>query len=239
MVAPEPIPLHARRRTDAPASVTSALDVLGPAAFGDDQLVALLFGGRGGLNAARRILDVVGDLPALADAPLADLLPIVGERRAAAIVAAFELGRRRAEAWPSDAWQVRTPGDVAEQLLPAMEQLDHEELRVVLLDTKNMVIAVRTVYVGNLAGSSVRVGELFREAVRRQAAALVVAHNHPSGDPQPSGEDLKITGELVDAGRLLDIELLDHLILGRQRWVSLRALGALGPALPQPGSATW
>src|SRR5574338_641296 len=220
MVAPIPIPLTRLPRTDAHASATAALDVLGPSAFGDDQLVALLFGGRGGLNAARRILAVVGALPALADAPLADLLPIVGERRAAAIVAAFELGRRRAEAWPSDAWQVRTPGDIA-------EQLDHEELRVVLLDTKNVVIAVRTVYVGNLAGSSVRVGELFREAVRRQAAALVVAHHHPSGDPQPSSEDLKITGELVDAGRLLDIEMLDHLILGRQRWVSLRALGAL------------
>jgi DNA repair protein RadC len=117
-----------------------------------------------------------------------------------------------------------------------MEHLDHEELRVVLLNTKNTVIAMRTVYVGNLAGSSVRVGELYREAIRRQAAAIVVAHNHPSGDPEPSHEDLKITGELAEAGRLLDIELLDHLILGRERWVSLRALGVLRS---QPASATW
>ncbi len=239
MVALEPIPLHPRRPPEPAWSAASRIDVLGAAAFGDDQLVALLFGGRGGLSAARRVVDAFGNLAALADAPLAELVPFVGERRAASVVAAFELGRRRAAAWPTDAWQVRTPGDIAEQLLPAMQQLDHEELRVVLLDTKNVVMATRTVYVGNLAGSSVRVGELFREAVRRQAAALVVAHNHPSGDPQPSSEDLKITGELVDAGRLLDIELLDHLILGRQRWVSLRALGALRPALPQPGSATW
>ena len=238
MVA-QPIPLHPPARTDAAVSPTAALDVLGPAAFGDEQLVALLFGGRGGLSAARRVLDVFGDLTALADAPLTELVPFLGERRAAAVVAAFELGRRRAAAWPSGAWQVRTPADVAEQLLPAMGPLDHEELRVVLLDTKNVVIAMRTVYVGNLAGSSVRVGELFREAVRRQAAALVVAHNHPSGDPQPSQEDLKITGELVEAGRLLDVELLDHLILGRQRWVSLRALGALPGPRAQPGSATW
>jgi DNA repair protein RadC len=89
------------------------------------------------------------------------------------------------------------------------------------------VIAERTVYRGNLAGSSVRVGEVFRDAVRRCAAAIVVAHNHPSGDPSPSGEDLRITTELAEAGRLLDIELLDHVIIGRGRWTSLRAIGAL------------
>jgi DNA repair protein RadC len=84
-----------------------------------------------------------------------------------------------------------------------------------------------TVYVGNLAGSPVRVGEVFRDAVRRQAAALVVVHNHPSGDPSPSPEDLRITRELADAGRLLDIELVDHLVIGHGEWVSLRALGVL------------
>ena len=108
-----------------------------------------------------------------------------------------------------------------------MSHLEQEELRVVLLNTKNVVIAMVTVYAGNLAGSSVRVGEVFRDAVRRQAAALVVAHNHPSGDPAPSAEDLRITAELGQAGRLLDIELLDHLVIGHGRWVSLRALGAL------------
>ncbi len=209
--------------------------MLGPAAFGDDQILALLLGGRGGLSAARRLLRVFGDLPSLADASVPEIGPHVGERRAASIVAAFELGRRRAAALPEHHWLVRTPGDIAERLVPAMDQLDHEELRVVLLNTKNVVIAMRTVYVGNLAGSSVRVGELYREAVRRQAAAIVVAHNHPSGDPAPSHEDLKITAELAQAGKLLDIELLDHLIVGHDRWVSLRALGALGS---QP-AATW
>jgi DNA repair protein RadC len=99
---------------------------------------------------------------------------------------------------------------------------------VLLLDTKNVVTAERTVYRGNLAGSSVRVGEVFRDAVRACAAAIVVAHNHPSGDPSPSAEDLRITAELAEAGRLLDIEVLDHLIIGRGRWASLRAIGALG-----------
>jgi DNA repair protein RadC len=123
---------------------------------------------------------------------------------------------------------VRTPADAAEPMVDAMGSLDREELRVLLLDTKNAVVAQRTVYRGNLAGSSVRVGEVYRDAVRRCAAAVVVAHNHPSGDPSPSGEDLRITAELAEAGRLLDIELLDHLVIGRGRWTSLRALGAIG-----------
>lgn len=236
MTASVPIPLHPRLQADRVERSPAALEMLGPAAFGDDQILALLFGGRAGLPASRRVLDRFGDVASLADAPLTDLVPLVGERRAAAIVGAFELGRRRAATWPDVDWQVRTPADIAERLLPTMEHLDHEELRVVLLNTRNVVIAMRTVYVGNLAGSSVRVGELFREAVRRQAAAQVVIHNHPSGDPAPSAEDLKITGELAEAGRLLDIELLDHLVLGRGRWVSLRALGVLRPQSP---TATW
>lgn len=236
MVAPVPIALHPRLQVDAAARRHTALDVLGPAAFGEDQILALLLGGRGGLPAARRLLAALGDLPSLAEASSRELAVLVGERRAAAVVAAFELGRRRAAAWPDEPWAVRTPADVAERLLPAMGHLDHEELRVVLLNTKNIVTAHRTVYVGNLAGSSVRVGELYREAVRRQAAALVVVHNHPSGDPAPSHEDLKITADLAEAGSLLDIELLDHLVLGRDRWVSMRALGALRA---QPPSATW
>lgn len=144
------------------------------------------------------------------------------------ISASAEMGRRLARAWPSDPWLIRTPTDVAEPLVDAMGSLEREELRVLLLDTKNVVTAERTVYRGNLAGSSVRVGEVFRDAVRACAAAIIVAHNHPSGDPGPSGEDLRITAELAEAGRLLDIEMLDHLVIGRGRWTSLRALGALG-----------
>ncbi|HEX2844130.1 MAG TPA: DNA repair protein RadC, partial [Candidatus Limnocylindria bacterium] len=147
---------------------------------------------------------------------------------AARMAATLEIGRRVARSMADGAWLVRTPGDAAEPLVDVMGSLEREELRVLLLDTKNVVVAERTVYRGNLAGSSVRVGEVFRDAVRRCAAAVVVAHNHPSGDPSPSAEDLRITAELVEAGRLLDIELLDHLVIGRGRWTSLRAIGALG-----------
>lgn len=197
----------------------------GPGTLRDDELLALLLGGRGASMLARDLLEPAG-LAGLGASDLGALLPI-GKRRAASVLAAMELGRRAASAWPANGWRIRTPADLAERLMPEMGHLQREELRCVLLNTKNAVTGVVTVYAGNLAGSSVRVGEVFRDAVRRQAAAQVVVHNHPSGDPAPSAEDLRITGELAEAGRLLDIELLDHLVIGHGRWVSLRALGAL------------
>lgn len=223
-----PIPVYrapASRLPTADAARTT-LQRLGPAACRDDELLALVMGGADRLCVAREVLAQHGGLAGLATAGIAELGPL-GARRAAALLASVELGRRVASALPAPRWQVRAPTDLAERLLPAMAHLEREELRVILLTTKNTVIAMVTVYVGNLAGSSVRVGEVFREAVRRQAASVVVAHNHPSGDPAPSPEDLRITGDLAQAGRLLDIELLDHLVIGQGRWVSLRALGAL------------
>jgi DNA repair protein RadC len=198
---------------------------VGPAALRDDELLAILLGGRDATIIARSILEQRG-LAGLASAGLSELESI-GRRRAACLLAAVELGRRVASTWPAQGWRIRAPSDLAERLVPAMGHLEREELRSVLLNTKNTVTGMVTVYAGNLAGSSVRVGEVFREAVRRQSAAMVVVHNHPSGDPSPSAEDLRITSELTEAGRLLDIELLDHLVIGHGRWVSLRALGAL------------
>jgi DNA repair protein RadC len=220
-----PLPPPERRVERSGASAVAALARLGPAALGDEELVRVVIGAG---EPARRALALVdpGGLPGLARADLLDLLPI-GPRRAATLVAALELGRRVATAWPAEGWRIRTPADLAERLVPAMGHLAREELRAVLLNTKNAVTGMVTVYVGNLAGSPVRVGEVFRDAVRRQAAALVVVHNHPSGDPSPSPEDLRITRELADAGRLLDIELVDHLVIGHGEWVSLRALGVL------------
>jgi DNA repair protein RadC len=179
----------------------------------------------------RELLARAGGLAGLADHGPAELTRHCGlsPRRARAVAAAFELGRRVAEARAAPGWCVRSPADVGERLAAAMAGLPREELRVLLLNTKNVVTAAITVYAGNLAGSSVRVGEVYRDAVRRQAAAIVVVHNHPSGDPSPSGDDLRITAELAEAGRLLDIELLDHVVVGGSRWVSLRALGATGP----------
>jgi DNA repair protein RadC len=150
----------------------------------------------------------------------------LGRMAARRLVAAVALGRRLAALPAEPGWRIRSPADVGQRLLPAMRHLEREELVVLLLNTKNVVTARRTVYAGNLAGSSVRVGEVYRDAVRRQAAAVVVVHNHPSGDPTPSADDLRITAELAEAGRLLDIELLDHVVIGAEGWVSLRSLGA-------------
>lgn len=150
----------------------------------------------------------------------------LGRLAARRLVAAVALGRRLAALPAEPGWRIRSPADVGERLLPAMRHLEREELVVLLLNTKNVVTGRRAVYAGNLAGSSVRVGEVYRDAVRRQAAAVVVVHNHPSGDPTPSADDLRITAELAEAGRLLDIELLDHVVIGADGWVSLRSLGA-------------
>jgi DNA repair protein RadC len=189
-------------------------------------------------DAGRALLASAGGLAGLADHGAEELTQHCGlsARRARAVVAAFELGRRVAEARAAPGWCVRSPADVGERLTGAMGGLPREELRVLLLNTKNVVTATITVYAGNLAGSSVRVGEVFRDAVRRQAAAIVVVHNHPSGDPTPSADDLRITAELAEAGRLLDIELLDHLVVGGSRWVSLRALGATRPLVTAASS---
>ena len=164
---------------------------LGAAACETDELLAILIGGRGALSAARAALDQLGlsGLTDDADAGALDRLPGWRPDRTATVRAAFELARRCAAAWPGDPWQIRTPADIAEHLIPVMAPLAREELRVILLNTKNVVTHEATVYVGNLAGSSVRVGEVFRDAVRRDAAAIVVVHNHPSGDPsQVCGE---------------------------------------------------
>ena len=121
--------------------------------------------------------------------------------------------------------QIRTPSDFASIVVDEMSALEREELRVALLNTRNGVIAVETVYVGNVSASLVRIGELFTEAVRRQAAAILICHNHPSGDPTPSPDDLRLTAEALAAGRLLNIAVLDHIVIAGGSFVSLRDRG--------------
>jgi DNA repair protein RadC len=119
-----------------------------------------------------------------------------------------------------------------------MGRLEREELRVVVLNTRNVVLRVATVYQGNVASSLVRVAELYRDAVRLNASGLILVHNHPSGDPTPSPDDLHLTAEALAAGRLLDIQLLDHLIIGHDAYVSLRDRGiAFDRAIASPTRA--
>ena len=207
------------------------LERRGAAGLTTPELIALVWGtggrGRNAVDLAAEAVAVHGGLSGLAAASRAELqsLPGIGAARAAQLAAAFELGRRLLVDWPVGRIAVRAPRDLADRLVPQMGRLEREELRVVLLNAKNVVLGVETVYQGNVSGALVRVGELFRDAVRHHAAGLILVHNHPSGDPAPSADDLHLTAESVAAGRLLDVPVLDHLIVGRDSYVSLRDRG--------------
>lgn len=203
----------------------------GSAGLSTSELIALLWGagsrGRSAVDLAEDALARHDGLTGLARASDVELVavPGIGPAKAAQLAAAFELGRRLLADWPAGRWSIRSARDVADRLVLQMGRLEREELRVVLLNTKNIVLRVATVYQGNVSNSLVRVGELFREAVRLNAAGLILVHNHPSGDPTPSPDDLHLTAEALAAGRLLDIDLLDHVVVGHDAWVSLRDRG--------------
>jgi DNA repair protein RadC len=214
------------------------LAALGAGGLSAAELIALVWGsgtrGSSAIDVATEALASHEGLAGLAVASPLELerLPGVGTARSAQLTAAFELGRRLAADWPSGRWTIRAPADVADRLAPEMGRLEREELRVLLLTAKNAVMKVVTVYQGNVSASLVRVGELFRDAVRVNAAGVVLVHNHPSGDPTPSPDDLHLTAEALAAGRLLDIDLLDHVVIGHDAFVSLRDRGV---AFDRPG----
>jgi DNA repair protein RadC len=179
------------------------------------------------VRVAQRLLGSFGDLEGLARASPAELTREkgLGPAKVAQLKAALELGRRLLAVSPEERPQIRSPGDAANLVMSEMSLLEQEQLRVMLLDTKNRVLDTPTIYQGSLNTSLIRVGELFREAIRANCAALIVLHNHPSGDPTPSPEDVAVTRQIAEAGKLLDIEVLDHLIIGQQRYVSLKERG--------------
>jgi DNA repair protein RadC len=203
----------------------------GPGALSTAELLAIILriGGRGEnvIRMAERLLAQFSGVSGLAQATFDELCAAhgVGEAKATQIKAALELGKRLLVASPQERPQVRSPADVANLLMMEMGLLEQENLRTVLMDTKNFVLRVHTVYAGSLNTAVVRVGEIFREAIRANSAAIILAHNHPSGDPTPSPEDVRVTELIVEAGALLDIGVLDHLIIGRNRYVSLKERG--------------
>ena len=218
------------------------LERQGPQSLSNPELLAILLGtGAPGLNAvqlAQELLDEFGGLPGLHKADYGDLVKTrgIGPAKAAQLGAAVEIGRRLAVSVPEDRPAIQSPEQAAELVMYEMGALSQEHLRVLLLDTRNQLIRIAEVYRGSLNTSLSRVGEVFRDAVRANAASVIVVHNHPSGDPSPSAEDVAITRAIVDAGRLLDIEVLDHLVIGTGRFISLKSKG-LGFDADAPVSA--
>jgi DNA repair protein RadC len=214
----------------------------GPAGLSTAELIALIWGsgsaGRSAVDLAEDALARHDGLTGLARATDVEIEACPGSawRRRRSWRPRSSWGGGCSPDWPAGRWTIRSPSDVADRLVLQMGRLEREELRVVVLNTKNVVLRVATVYQGNVSTSLVRIAELFRDAVRLNAAGIIVVHNHPSGDPSPSPDDLHLTAEALAAGRLLDIDLLDHLIVGHDAWVSLRDRGVVfdRPGRPRP-----
>jgi DNA repair protein RadC len=204
---------------------------VGAGALSNGELLAILL--RTGtpaenvLELAARILTRFDGLAGLARAGHADLCELYGfgEAKAAQLLAAVELGRRVQLAAHPDRPIISSPQDVADLVSGDMANFEQEHFRVLVLDTKNHVLASPDVFVGSVNSTMIRTAEVFREAVRRNAPGIIIVHNHPSGDPAPSNEDASVTREIIAAGKTLDIEVLDHIIVGRKGHVSLKEKG--------------
>lgn len=206
----------------------------GPEALSDAELLAILLRvGVSGMNViqlAQYLLKEFGGWRGLQRAGFQDLAKRhgMGEAKTAQLKATLEIGRRLAMLASDDRIQVKSPSDVVKLLQIEMSHLDQEHLRVICLGTKNHIQKIHTVYVGSVNSSVVRVSEVFKESIKLNSTSIIVVHNHPSGDATPSPEDVYVTQQIVEAGRLLDIDVLDHLIIGQGCFVSLRERGVGG-----------
>jgi len=199
----------------------------GAEALSTVELLTLFIGGKRGQEVAARLLVEAGDLRRLTGLSKTELQTFegIGAKTAARLKAILELGKRIFYVAPAQMTQIHSPADVAGLLMMEMQLLEKEELRVVLLNTKNVVQDIVTVYVGSLNTAVVRIAEVFRPAIRANSASIIVLHNHPSGDPTPSPEDVRVTEKIVETGRLLNIDLLDHIVIGQNRFVSMKERG--------------
>ena len=200
----------------------------GPTALSDAELLAILLRvGVSGVNVvqlAQQLLREYGSWSGLLRTDYIDLCRYhgIGEAKAATLKAALEIGRRLLLTAHEDRFQICSPTDAAQLMQLEMGHLDQEHLRAICLDTKNRVQKVHTVYIGSLNAASIRIGEVFKMALKLNSAAIIVVHNHPSGDPTPSPEDVLVTRQIIDAGKLLDVDVLDHLVIGHGRFISMR-----------------
>ncbi|MDK1081997.1 MAG: DNA repair protein RadC [Anaerolineae bacterium] len=207
------------------------LVALGPQALSNAELLAILLRvgvqGENAVQMGQRLLNKFKGLSGIHRTPIEELIQEhgLGAAKAAQIKAAIELGRRLTSESPKERPTINSPGDAAALVEYEMSALEQEHLRVLLLDTRNHVMDIVEVYRGSVNSSQVRVGEIFKAAVRRGSTALIIVHNHPSGDPTPSPDDVTVTRAIVQAGKLLDVEVIDHLVIGQGKWVSLKEQG--------------
>ncbi len=203
----------------------------GPESLANHELLAILL--RTGtkdesvLQLANRLLNHFEGLRLLKDATIEEITSIkgIGTAKAVQILAAIELGRRISRLQYDERYVIRSPEDGAKYVMEDMRFLSQEHFVCLYLNTKNQVIHRKTVFIGSLNASIVHPREVFKEAIKRSAASIICAHNHPSGDPTPSREDIEVTKRLVECGRMIGIELLDHLIIGDRKFISLKEKG--------------
>lgn len=206
----------------------------GPTHLSNSELLAILLNtgitGESVMVLADRMLRECGGLPGIMRRDVSDLASMrgLGAAKATRVLAGMELGRRLAAISPEDRPRIGTPEDVISIVGVEMMALEQEQLRVVLLDAKHHILTTRTVVQGSTNTAHVRVAEIFRAAVRENAVALVLVHNHPSGDPSPSSADIELTTQCIYAGRMLDIDVVDHIVIGVGRHASLKRLGVGG-----------
>ena len=210
----------------------------GPSSLSNSELIAILLrvgsAGESVLNLSARVLSTYGGLGGVARASYGELCGLHGisDAKACQLLAALEIGRRMTSLQPDERAKINTPLDVFNLLSAEMGFLVQEHLRVLLLNTKNEVLATHEIYKGNVNSAVIRISEVLRPAVRENCPNIIIAHNHPSGDPTPSPEDILVTRQIRTCAEMMDIELLDHVVIGNQRFVSLkeRRLGFDGNA---------
>jgi len=203
----------------------------GPEALNNAELLAILLrtGGNGEnvLSLAQRVMARVESVASLGRLTLADLCALkgIGDAKAAQILAGIELGRRIVSALPETRPVIRCSDDVDRLVRAELVDQEQEHLKVVLLNTRQQVMGVRTAYIGSVHSAVVRVSELLRDAVRENCPNIILVHNHPSGDPSPSPDDVAMTRHVVEAGKMLNIDVLDHVVVARGGYVSLKERG--------------
>ena len=190
------------------------------------ELLAVIIGGTTQIEAAEWLLSRFGTIRKIAQASVDEIarVPGVSNQTALRLKASLSLGRKLLQP-EDDRPAIHSPGDAAQVLMPLLAHRDQEFLMVMMLDTRNRMLDVVEVYHGSLNSSMIRIGEVFKPALQRNAASVLVSHNHPSSDPTPSPEDVNVTRAIVQAGKLLDVSVVDHLICGTDKWISLKEKG--------------